>query len=117
MPDLYRVPGAHPRLIGLGQYRGEPLAVVDVEALESETGAIGGNREVVVVISPGDGLLVGLAADEAEQVSRLSHGGVDDRLPDGPISAADGDGIKRLDPTWFLDRREGRSEDAGPDST
>lgn len=117
MPDLYRVPGAHPQLIGLGQYRGEPLAIVDMEALESETGAIGGNREVVVVIAPGDGVLVGLAADDAEQVSRLGYGGADDRLSDGPISAADRDGVKRLDPSWFLERREGRSEDAGQEST
>jgi chemotaxis signal transduction protein len=117
MPDLYRVPGAHPRLIGLGQYGGEPLAVVDVEGLERETETIGGSRIIVVVIAPGDELLVGIAADEAEQVSRLPGIRVVEGRSDSPISAADRDGVKRLDPSWFLDRAEGLSEEKGPEST
>jgi len=115
-PDLYRVPGAHPRLIGLGQYGGEPLAVVDVEGLDGETEAMGGSRIVVVVIAPSDELLFGLAADEAERVSRLPEIREVESRTDGPIFEVDGDGVKRIDPSWFLDRSEGLSEARDPEN-
>ena len=117
MPDLYRVPGAHPRLIGLGQYGGEPLAVVDVEGLERETETIGGSRMIVVVIAPNEDLLIGIAADEAEQVSRLRGKKVVEGRRDRPITEADGDGVRRLVPSWFLDRAEDLHEWKDSEST
>ena len=114
MPDLYRVPGAHPRLIGLGQYGGEPLTVVDLEGLVGEPEVIVAGRHVVVVIAPGDELLIGLAADEAEQVTRLPGSGVAETRADGPISDIDADGVRRLDPSWFLDRTEDPSGGRDP---
>jgi len=114
MPDLYRVPGAHPRLLGLGQYGGEPLAVVDVQGLESETEKIGGSRAIMVVIAPGDELLIGLAADEAEHVARLAER-PGEWSKESPISMADGDGVKRLDPSWFVERAEDLLEEVGPE--
>jgi chemotaxis signal transduction protein len=111
MPDLHGVPGAHPCLIGLGQYGGEPLAVVDVESLERGAETIGGSRMIMVVIAPSEDLLIGIAADEAEKVSRLRGNGVaEEGRRDVPITEADGDGVKRLLPSWFLDRVEDLQE-------
>lgn len=116
MPDLHRIPGAQPRLLGLAQYGGEPLAVVDVQGLEGDTEEIVGGRGTMVVIAPGDGLLIGLAADDAEHVTRLADVAAVIR-PAGPISNVDADGVKRLDPSWFLARAEGPSEETEPDGT
>jgi chemotaxis signal transduction protein len=93
-------------MIGLGQYGGEPLAVVDLEGLEAESTNLGASRNIMVVIAPNDELLIGIAVDEAERVARLPDVGVDDREADTAVSAVGVDGIKRLDPSWFVDRAE-----------
>ncbi len=113
MPDLYRVPGARPRFLGVGQYGGEPLAVVDVQGFERETEGVGGTRGIMVVIAPGDELLIGLGADDAEYVTRLANRPAERRI-DGPISMADDDGVKRLDPSWFLARADGLLDGMSP---
>lgn len=115
MPDLYRVPGAQPRFLGVGQYGGEPLAVVDVQGLERQTEGVGGTRGIMVVIAPGDELLIGLAADDAEYVTRLADRPAERRTDDGPIWMADDDGVKRLDPSWFLARADGLLDGMGPE--
>jgi chemotaxis signal transduction protein len=116
MPDLYRVPGAQPRFLGVGQYGGEPLAVVDVLGLERETEGVGGTRGIMVVIAPGDELLIGLAADDAEYVTRLADRSAE-RRTDGPIWTADDDGVKRLEPSWFLARADGVLDGTGPEDS
>ena len=112
MPDLYRVPGAQPWLLGLGQYGGEPLAVVDLQGLEIATVGVGGGRGVMVVIAPGGELLIGRAADDAEYVTRLA-GGPGGGQADSTIWTVDDDGVRRLDPSWCLARAEGPEEGTG----
>ena len=78
----YPVPGARPHLLGLAQYGGEPLAVLDLHAL-----VVGGRPRtsyrttVIIGRRHGDGSVLGLAVDEAQRVTHL-----------GPRSGGGGDG-------------------------
>ena len=70
---LDRVPGSDPRLLGLAQIGGEPVAVVDLHALLDPDGAPGGSHELTVVIRRGDGTsAIGLAVDEAFGVAVIN---------------------------------------------
>ncbi len=79
-PELWPVPGAEPQLLGLIQYGGEPLAVLDLAILAATEGSASPGREVVLVLSLANDLTVGLAVEDAEQVvglDQLGEGGVE----------------------------------------
>jgi purine-binding chemotaxis protein CheW len=71
-PILFPVPGADDRLLGLAQFGGEPLPVVDLGLLVDSRSASDAAREMVVVVAGGDRPMVGLAVDEATQVTGVS---------------------------------------------
>jgi chemotaxis signal transduction protein len=60
------LPGSSPRLLGLAQIGGEPVAVVNLHALLDPTGAAGGGNDLNVMVRRLDGSAsLGLAVDEA----------------------------------------------------
>jgi chemotaxis signal transduction protein len=66
------LPGSAPRLLGLTQVFGEPVAVVDLHALLDPEGRPGGGRALTVVVSRRGGRSsLGLAVDEALGVVAL----------------------------------------------
>jgi chemotaxis signal transduction protein len=88
-PRVSPLPGSAPRLLGLAQIAGEPIAVVDLHALLDPDGAPGGGHELTVVVRPpGGSSSLGLAVDEAFGVTAV-------RNPKGP--SAD-------DPAWVSGR-------------
>lgn len=65
-PRVYPLPGSEPRLLGLAQIAGEPVAIVDLHALLDREGRTGGGHELTVIIKgPGGSSSLGLAVDEA----------------------------------------------------
>lgn len=87
------VPGARPRLLGLAQYGGEPLAVLDLHAL-AEGGAAQTSQRVTVVLgrrSERRAPAVGLAVDAALRVAEFSgpQSPDDGRLVQGALSVDD----------------------------
>lgn len=65
-PRIYPLHGSKPRLLGLAQIAGEPVAVVDLQALlDPEGGAAGGHELTVIIRGPAGGSTLGLAVDEA----------------------------------------------------
>ncbi len=65
-PRVYPLPNSEPRLLGLAQIAGEPVAIVDLHALLDPEGGTGGGHELTVIIrGPGGGSSLGLAVDEA----------------------------------------------------
>ncbi len=73
-PRVYPLHGSDPRLLGLAQVAGEPVAVVDLHALlDEEGGASGGHGLTVIVGQPGGGSSLGLAVDEAFGVIRVAN--------------------------------------------
>lgn len=65
-PEVYPLPGSAPRLLGLAQVAGEPVAVVDLHALLDPEGIPGGGHALTVIVRrPGGGSTLGLAIDEA----------------------------------------------------
>ncbi|MCU0302874.1 MAG: chemotaxis protein CheW [Thermoanaerobaculales bacterium] len=84
-----RLPGSAPRLLGLAQVGGEPVAVVDLHALLDPIGAPGAARDLTVVVRRADGSVsLGLAVDEAFGVAAIG----DRRAPDPG------------DPPWLVGR-------------
>jgi len=81
-PKVYPLPSSAPRLLGLAQVAGEPVAVVDLHALLDPDGKPGGGHELTVIVRrPGGGSSLGLAVDEAfgvTEVSRRSDRSADD---------------------------------------
>jgi chemotaxis signal transduction protein len=83
------LPGSSPRLLGLAQISGEPVAVVDLHALIDPESRPGGGRQLTVVVGERGGRsALGLAVDEALGVTWIA-----DRE-----SRADGD------PEWVVAR-------------
>ncbi len=84
--QIYPVPGSDQRLLGLAQFGGEPMAIVDLAALFDEVGGRHGDGVTVVVgrRSGGDsGSVLGLAVDEVAEVSEIegsSDPAADDRV-------------------------------------
>lgn len=73
-PRVYPLHGSEPRLLGLAQIAGEPVAVVDLHALLDPEGGTGGGHELTVIIrKPGGGSSLGLAVDEAFGVVSLAR--------------------------------------------
>lgn len=88
-PRVYPLHGSEPRLLGLAQIAGEPVAVVDLHALLDPVGGTAGSHELTVIIrKPGGGSSLGLAVDEAFGVIAVS----DQRPP------------KEDDPEWVTGR-------------
>jgi chemotaxis signal transduction protein len=88
-PKLRHLPGSNPRLLGLAQIAGEPVAVVDLQALLDGAGRSGALHELTVVIRRSDGTAtLGLAVDEAFGVMAL------DSAPQ----------IRDGDPSWIKGR-------------
>jgi chemotaxis signal transduction protein len=72
----FPVPGAQPELLGLGQWRGEPLPLLDLHVLLEGGEPSAGNHKVTVVVrvSSGDEReYFGLAVDEAVDVVRIAE--------------------------------------------
>jgi chemotaxis signal transduction protein len=73
-PKVYPLHSSEPRLLGLAQIAGEPVAVVDLHALLDPEGGSGGGHELTVVIrQPGRGTSLGLAVDEAFGVITVAN--------------------------------------------
>lgn len=65
-PMVFPLHSSEPRLLGLAQIAGEPIAIVDLHALLDPEGGPGGGHELTVIIrEPGGGSSLGLAVDEA----------------------------------------------------
>lgn len=101
---LHPVPGARPGFLGLAQFAGEPLAVLDLCALV-EGGAARSNQGVVLILGPGvdsRAASLGVAADAALRV--VSLGAAEARGDSGPpratVSVA-GESFHLLDPATF----------------
>jgi chemotaxis signal transduction protein len=69
----YPIPGSEARLLGLAQYAGEPLPVLDLNAVV-EGSASGSRHRSTVILGRGrrrDRTILGLAVDEVLQVVEL----------------------------------------------
>lgn len=65
-PEVFPLPNSAPRLLGLAQIAGEPIAVVDLHALlDPDERPSGGHELTVVVRRPDGSSSLGLAIDEA----------------------------------------------------
>ena len=76
---VHRLPGAAPELLGLAEYAGEPLAVVDLARLVGAAAGANPSYPVTVVAASGPSEapeLVGLAADAALEVVALERAAV-----------------------------------------
>ena len=94
------VPGGQPHLLGLAQYGGEPLAVLDLHILVAGGTLRSDHRSTVILGRRGErsGSVLGLAIDEAQRVVSLAHppqSGSDDALVQGSVTI-DGDSVKVL---------------------
>jgi chemotaxis signal transduction protein len=90
-PTIIPLPGSKPRLLGLALIAGEPVAVVELQALLDGGGRSGGEHELTVVIRRSDGMAtLGLAVDEAFGVILISS------EPKG----------RENDPGWIIGRCE-----------
>jgi chemotaxis signal transduction protein len=83
---VHPVPGSSTHLLGLAQYGGEPLAVLDLETLLDAAGEASGSsgQPLTVVVRSGNDELaetIGLAVDDAVEVIAL---GDNDLKPSGP---------------------------------
>ena len=88
-PKIYPLHSSEPRLLGLAQIAGEPVAVVDLHALLDPEGGTGGAHDLTVIIrEPGGGSSVGLAVEEAF----------------GVIAVADARPRREDDPGWVAGR-------------
>lgn len=83
-PRVYPLPGSAPRLLGLAQVAGEPVAVVDLHALLDPNGSPSGGHELTIIVrQPDGGSSMGLAVDEAFGV--IDIGEPRDRADDDPV--------------------------------
>ena len=94
-------PGARPHLLGLAQFGGEPLAVLDLHALVAGVMPRSDHRATVILGRRGtrSDAVLGLAIDEALRVVTLAdppHPGSPNSLTEGTLSI-DGDSVKVLD--------------------
>ncbi len=106
-PEVYPLPGSEPRLLGLAQIGGEPVAVVDLHAfLDPEGGTGGGHEFTVIVKEPAGGSSLGLAIDEAFGVIAVAD--EQPRLENDPAIVAgrgsvDDRPVLLLDPNYLFD--------------
>ena len=93
-------PGARPHLLGLAQFGGEPLAVLDLNALVTGGTPRSDHRATVILGRHGawSGAVLGLAIDEALRVETLAdppQPGSPNPLVEGTITV-DGDSVTVL---------------------
>jgi chemotaxis signal transduction protein len=93
-------PGARPHLLGLAQFGGEPLAVLDLNALVTGGTPRSDHRATVILGRHGawSGAVLGLAIDEALRVETLAdppQPGSPNPLIEGTLTV-DGDSVKVL---------------------
>lgn len=100
--EVYPLPNSAPRLLGLAQIDGEPVAVVDLHALLDPDGDPGGGHVLTVVVrqTHGRGSLA-LAVDEGFGVVAIDA--PDPRPGDGPgwlagTTTIDGRSVSILEP-------------------
>ena len=103
----YPLAGSRPHLLGLSQYGGEPLAIVDLHALLTGSRPRPDHRTTLIVKPPAGPLRgnLGLAVDEAVTVIRLE---IDDRPSEtaGLVAAEtnlDGEPLLILAPAVLFD--------------
>ncbi len=105
---IHPIPGARPPLVGLGQYGGEPVAVVDLmEMIDSR--AAGTGQRVVVLIAAGRRVgheMIGLAVDEANRLTTIDEITVSSEAapPLVGVIERDGHAIQVVDPSLITDR-------------
>jgi chemotaxis signal transduction protein len=103
----YPLAGSQPHLLGLSQYGGEPLAIVDLHALLTGSQPRPDHRTTLIVKPPTGPLRgnLGLAVDEAVNVIRLDPKDHPSRV--GALVAAethhDGEALVILDPAVLFD--------------
>ena len=103
------VPGGQPHLLGLAQYGGEPLAVLDIDALLQHARPRSSYRSTVVLGRRGrrSRIMIGLAVDEARRVERLP--GAIEATAGGPYVSGtvdvDGEPVQILDASVLLEDR------------
>ncbi len=93
-------PGARPHLLGLAQFGGEPLAVLDLHALVTGGTPRSDHRATVILGRHGawSGSVLGLAIDEALRVVTLAdppQPGSPNSLVEGSLTV-DGDSVRVL---------------------
>ena len=104
------VPGGQPHLLGLAQYGGEPLAVLDLDALLENGRPRSNYRSTVVLGRRGrrSRIMIGLAVDEARRVERLPEA-IEDPTS-GPFVTGtvvvDGEPVQLLDASVLLEDRK-----------
>ena len=96
----HSVPGGRPHLLGLAQYGGEPLAVLDLPTLVAGGTLRSDHRATVILGRRGErsASVLGLAIDEAQRVVTLAdppQPGPDDSLVQGTVTIG-GDSVKVL---------------------
>ena len=106
----HSAPGARPHLLGLAQFAGEPLAVLDLHALVTGGTPRSDHRATVILGRRGarSSAVLGLAIDEALRVVTLA----DPPQPDSPSPLVegtltiDGDSVKVLDTAGLFSTSE-----------
>lgn len=103
------VPGSRPHLLGLAQYGGEPLAVLDLQALLEKGRPRANYRATVVLGRRGrrSRTMIGLAVDEARRVERLPEmtpAATTGALVQGTVTL-DGETVELLDASVLLEDR------------
>jgi chemotaxis signal transduction protein len=104
---LHPLPGSAHRLLGLAQFGGEPVAVVDLQGLLDPDGLpSGGYRLTLIIRRDGGEAPIGLAVEEALGVASVCRD--EGSLPDDPPWVAgrgqvDGRSIVLLDPNRLFE--------------
>ena len=103
------VPGGRPHLLGLAQFAGEPLAILDLHALAEGVAPQSHHRTTVILGRGGRDAwaAIGVAVSEALRVQKLPLEQPVDP-PDGLVSGTvelDGELIKVVDTTALADER------------
>lgn len=106
------VPGSQPRFLGLAQFAGEPIAVVDLYAV-AEGGTARSSRGVVLVVAdPSDdaAATLGIAADSALRVVSVDATAAEHANGSRGSLTIDGETVRLLSPEVVMGRKTGREE-------
>lgn len=103
---IHPLPGARPELLGLAEFAGEPLAVLDLARLIGATPGARAPFPVTVVAWAGatdvrEG--VGFAADEAVEVIEIETESIAPLAPSGASLAVGGEALSEGRPVRLLD--------------